>query len=451
MVISKNSSTLQAICLVLCIGFALTQQQKSRGLLANILGKHPQGIPSSSNLQEGRQSQFCCCLRSGSICPNAGEFDGRDYDYGDEDYEGAILPRADRVNNEKVSVRIVNAGESDNKSPEGCSNGRRPCCYKSAREVLSVSNTCTILPGGGGGSSVPWTQGCFGNSPRQSTGKKCGERSFSPLNQLGRGEASPQEFPWACMLLDGQNRFIGTCAIIPETFSNDISRGTTKVVTAAHKLDAIGQFDQLKVRVNEYNANDFISPPEISRHEEYTVVKFTVHPQYRPKRFINDLAVLVVDRPINLVSHDGVNAACLPHCPEMFDYKFPNGTGTRCWTAGWGKDKVNGNFQPIIHKVDLPIYDQSRCESALRNELSRKNHAAGQRLRLHESELCAGGEAGKDACDGDGGAPLVCQALTGQYYVVGLVTWGVDCALQDVPGVYARISHFRDFIENPES
>ena len=27
---------------------------------------------------------------------------------------------------------------------------------------------------------------------------------------------------------------------------------------------------------------------------------------------------------------------------------------------------------------------------------------------LHSSELCAGGEVGVDACDGEGGAPLVC-------------------------------------------
>ena len=59
---------------------------------------------------------------------------------------------------------------------------------------------------------------------------------------------------------------------------------------------------------------------------------------------------------------------------------------------------------------------------------------------------CAGGEKGKDACEGDGGAPLVCQSDTGFFHVVGLVAWGVDCALEDVPGVYVNIYNYIDFI-----
>lgn len=73
------------------------------------VGKHPQGIPSSSNLQEGRQSQHCCCLQSGSICPSESEFGGNEYDYGDEDYVGAIIPRAPEQNQDDITTRIVNS------------------------------------------------------------------------------------------------------------------------------------------------------------------------------------------------------------------------------------------------------------------------------------------------------------------------------------------------------
>ena len=50
------------------------------------------------------------------------------------------------------------------------------------------------------------------------------------------GESSPGEFPWTCLILNQNNDFVGTCAIIPENFNNDITRGTSKVITAAHNI-----------------------------------------------------------------------------------------------------------------------------------------------------------------------------------------------------------------------
>ena len=48
--------------------------------------------------------------------------------------------------------------------------------------------------------------------------------------------------------------------------------------------------------------------------EEYTVIKFIMHPGFDPKRLTNDLGVLIVNRPIQLSSKSGVNAACYPQC-----------------------------------------------------------------------------------------------------------------------------------------
>ena len=48
-----------------------------------------------------------------------------------------------------------------------------------------------------------------------------------------------------------------------------------------------------------------------------------------------------------------------------------NGTGVRCWVAGWGKDEFDGSFQFRQHKVDVPIVDNFRCNSALKRALNR--------------------------------------------------------------------------------
>ena len=77
-----------------------------------------------------------------------------------------------------------------------------------------------------------------------------------------------------------------------------------------------------------------------------------------PSYFILDLTFLHC-RDINL-SSPNVNTACLPSCDNMFDHQFANGTGVRCWVAGWGKDEIDGTFQFKQKKVSLPLVEKNR-------------------------------------------------------------------------------------------
>merc|ERR1712079_406635 len=115
------------------------------------------------------------------------------------------------------------------------------------------------------------------------------------------------------MGLTDQNRFIGACAIVPDNRNNDVSRGTSRVITAAHKLNSLKGSESLKVRIIEYDASGFNQNTENSRHEEFLVRRFIKHPDFDPKRLSDDIAVLILDRPINLLRNKGVNAACYPH------------------------------------------------------------------------------------------------------------------------------------------
>jgi len=63
------------------------------------------------------------------------------------------------------------------------------------------------------------------------------------------------------------------------------------------------------------------------------------------------------------------------------------------------------------------------------------------------NKVCAGTENGKDACTGDGGSPLVCQAQSGRWTVVGLVAWGIGCG-SHVPGVYTNVHHYKQWINS---
>ena len=55
-------------------------------------------------------------------------------------------------------------------------------------------------------------------------------------------------------------------------------------------------------------------------------------------------------------------AACYPGCQDMFKYQFSNGTGVRCWMAGYGYSPDNDKpiFKTVLRKIDIPIFPDNR-------------------------------------------------------------------------------------------
>ena len=83
------------------------------------------------------------------------------------------------------------------------------------------------------------------------------------------------------------------------------------------------------------------------------------------------------------------------------------------------------------------------------NELCEEDYI--DQAKITFKQLCAGGIKGKDSCGGDSGGPLMkIESLNNQaprYYLVGIVSFGAkDCAIDDTPAVYTRITHFLDWI-----
>jgi len=154
-----------------------------------------------------------------------------------------------------------------------------------------------------------------------------------------------------------------------------------------------------------------------------------VHPEYFGGALYNDVALLFTREEFVLSRH--IDTVCLPQPGETF-------VTDHCFATGWGKDKFGaaGQYQVVLKEVDLPVVDTAACQDSLRQT------RLGKRFKLHDSFLCAGGEAGKDTCKGDGGSPLVCPSKFSptSYVQAGVVAWGIGCGEDSTPGVYADVS-----------
>lgn len=270
-------------------------------------------------------------------------------------------------------------------------------------------------------------------SSRPTARNFCGIRNNNGIDFKITGnknnEAEYGEFPWMTAILkknynpktDDSLALCGGAILTPRI-----------ILTAAHCVNKFKP-SELKVRAGEWETQ---SDRERLPFQERDIRQIIIHPQFHEKRLNFDVAILVLSSQLNKAEHLGT--ICMPAQNAQM-------TSRQCYATGWGKDVFGreGVFQAILKKRELPIVPRRQCEQMLRGT------RLGQKFNLHETFICAGGQAGVDTCTGDGGSPLVCPdpAVPGRYILAGMVAWGIGCGAPDVPGVYVNAAYFRTWLD----
>jgi Trypsin len=106
--------------------------------------------------------------------------------------------------------------------------------------------------------------------------------------------------------------------------------------------------------------------------------------------------------------------------------------------SGWGEASPTSSISDVLLEVELPIRNQMYC---------RETYGAIC-INISDSQLCAGGIAGKDACQGASGGPLMMKNPKNErWFVAGIVSFGKGCGEQERPGVYTRITSYLKWIK----
>ncbi|GIY31553.1 clotting factor B [Caerostris darwini] len=131
---------------------------------------------------------------------------------------------------------------------------------------------------------------------------------------------------------------------------------------------------------------------------QHLIDEIIIHPQYLPREYYNDIAVIRLKDPINFESN--VRPICLPTSPDMRRKRLQDREVT---VTGWGDQDFGGKRATILREVTVKVIDLTVCNKSY-EQVGGSSIPRG----ITRQFICAGvPEGGKDACQRDSGGPLM--------------------------------------------
>lgn len=180
-----------------------------------------------------------------------------------------------------------------------------------------------------------------------------------------------------------------------------------------------------------------------------------VHEKYSDITMDHDIALLHVTKDMYNSDIDLKTKApiCLDNNANQLNLEKRSQEGKRTkndtkmvQVSGWGYtlDPEEHYFAApsnSLRYTSIPLVTKETCNKKYYNRYSN--------IEISDKQICGGYEDGRsDSCQGDSGGPLVYKDGNGVWSQVGVVSWGVGCAKSRHPGVYTRVSSYKDWIES---
>uniref|UniRef100_A0A4W2IB90 Peptidase S1 domain-containing protein n=1 Tax=Bos indicus x Bos taurus TaxID=30522 RepID=A0A4W2IB90_BOBOX len=156
---------------------------------------------------------------------------------------------------------------------------------------------------------------------------------------------------------------------------------------------------------------------------------------YNYQTMRHDIALVLLALSVNYSAY--IQPVCLPG--KDFEVK----AGTVCWATGWGRTLQFGETGWQDLRGDQVILHYTTCNRMVKKQekpfpkVVRKGMVCGYHEKTLPSWGCCQG--------GDAGGPLVCQ-FNDRWIQMGIVSWGIHCALTEVPAVYTDVRFYKDWV-----
>ncbi|MBA4766546.1 MAG: trypsin-like serine protease [Porphyrobacter sp.] len=199
------------------------------------------------------------------------------------------------------------------------------------------------------------------------------------------------------------------------------------IITAAHCTYDLG----VKIEEHDYRIRLGVIQPEAPEGNAYPIVKVIRHPNYSPKTYQFDIALVQYD-PKRGAKGDFAFGARRITVDTRTVAQRPVRAGAPVFAFGWGRQSLDDPTPAkILQGVRLELEDATACT----------NRTAYRDWRK-DSVLCAMGANREQACKGDSGGPLVTyEDQRGRPTLIGVVSSGENCSTTGVPSRYIRIGH----------
>lgn len=237
-------------------------------------------------------------------------------------------------------------------------------------------------------------------------------------SRIINGNASPRgRFPYIVSLTKYGSHVCGGTLIAPDI-----------VISAAH---CANHFDN--VQIGRHDVSD-----KSELFEVFVYEKIEVHSFYE-----NDEEYIQLDYDFLVIKLFGRSS--FPFARVNENSRVPWRPGESLHVMGWGIVDVESHEKAsVLQEVEVKHILNKDCEKItgyLETEKSYKQYDL--KGLISDAMICAKDDD-EDACQGDSGGPLVIlgdSSYGRDDLLVGIVSWGIGCAHERFPGVYARVSH----------